>query len=225
MLIFLNSLWLGILTSISLCHFSNNIVVISYLSKVINNPRKTLLLSFVYTLGRMFFYTSLGMILSFSMNKIGITALFLQKEMNILLGIIMIIIGLIILEVIKFDIKSFSFFDKLKEKFSDFSYIGSFFLGILFASALCPVSAGLFFGNLIQNKGNTLSFLVYGLGTGLPVILTSFILVFSTNKIGKFYNNISIFQKYSTKITGFIFVIAGIFLLIDYLHCLFSNIL
>lgn len=217
MLILLNSLWLGILTSISPCSLANNIAVVSYLSKNTSNPKKSLLLGFIYTFGRMFFYTLLGMILSFSMNKIALTALFLQKEMNIALSIIMIIIGFLILEVIGFNIKSSSLYYKLKEKFSDLSYIGTFILGILFASALCPVSAGLFFGNLIQNKGNILSFLIYGLGTGLPVVLISFILLFSTNKIGNFYKSISIFQKYSTKITGFVFVAVGMFLLINHL--------
>ncbi|MDD2839784.1 MAG: aromatic aminobenezylarsenical efflux permease ArsG family transporter [Rickettsiales bacterium] len=217
MLILLNSLWLGILTSISPCHFTNNIAAISYLSKNVSNPKKALLLGAMYTFGRMFLYTTLGMILSFSMSKIGLTSLFLQKQLNIVLGIVLIVIGLIILNIIKFNIHLTPCCGINQEKYKQCSYWGSFLLGILFASAFCPVSAGLFFGNLIQNRGNLFSFLVYGFGTGLPVLTISFILVFATNKIGGFYKKIGIIEKYSTKITGIIFVGTGVCLLFNFI--------
>lgn len=212
-IIILNSLWLGILTSINPCSFGSNIAMISYLLN--NNPKKSIILSLLYTLGRIFFYTVIGLILSLMINKIGITSMFLQKQGNIFLGIILIIIGLLILDLIKFNV-FFSFFNNettanIKNKLSSGSYLGTFLLGVLFASALCPVSAGLFFGNLIQNKGNIFSLIFYGLGTGIPVFIISFILSFMTNKIASFYKKISLFEKYSTRITGLIFVCVGLY--------------
>lgn len=217
MLILLNSLWFGILTSISPCPLANNIAIISYLSKNTSNIKKSIMLSFIYTLGRMFFYTSLGMILSFSINQIGLASLFLQKQMNIVLGFVLILVGLIILDIIKFNIKTIPFCENLKERCKNCGYLGTFLLGVLFASAFCPVSAGLFFGNLIQNKGNLFAFLLYGFGTGLPVILVSLVLLLTTNKIASIYKGIGIFEKYSTKITGIIFILVGIYILFNYL--------
>lgn len=212
MLILINSLWLGILTSLNPCQLTSNFAVIGYLSKRIDKPAYTLLAGLVYTLGRMFLYSTLGMILLYSMSEIGITAIFLQTKMKIVLSIIMIFIGLILVNVININIGHFSFLEKLKDRCKNHGLFGIFLLGILFASTFCPVSAGLFFGNLIQNRGNFLSFLVYGLGTGLPILLISFLLVFSVNKVGIFYNKISIFEKYSTKFTGLVFLCSGIYL-------------
>ena len=88
-IVILNSLWLGILTSISPCSFGSNIAMISYLLN--NNPKKSIILSLLYTLGRIFFYTVIGLILSLMINKIGITSMFLQKHGNIFLGIILLL--------------------------------------------------------------------------------------------------------------------------------------
>lgn len=217
MLTLVNSLWLGILTSISPCPLANNIAAVGYLSKNVANPQRAVFLGFIYTLGRMFFYMTLGLLLSFGIEKIGITSLFLQKKMNIILGLVLVIIGLIILDVIKLKtIHGFSC-GGLVEKCRNCTYGGTFLLGALFASAFCPVSAGLFFGNLIQNRGNPLSFLAYGLGTGLPVLLASFLLAFGANKIGTFYRRVGVFERYSTRIAGIIFIATGVYLLFNYL--------
>ncbi len=218
MLILLNSLWLGILTSISPCPLANNIAMISYLSKnSTNSSKKSLLLSLSYTLGRVALYICLGIFLSFSMDKIGLTSLFLQKQMNIVLGILLILIGLIILGIINIKIGSGDFLNKMKEKYKNTSYFGVFLLGVISASAFCPVSAGLFFGNLVQNKGNLLAFLFYGFGTSIPIVLTSLLVIFAKNKIGSFYKKVGAFEKYSTKITGLIFLAIGVYLIATHL--------
>ena len=57
-IVFLSSLWLGILTSISPCPLATNIAAVSFLSKRINHPKSVLLAGIMYTLGRMVAYAS-----------------------------------------------------------------------------------------------------------------------------------------------------------------------
>ena len=78
------------------------------------------------------------------------------------------------------------------------------------------MSAGLFFGSLIplslKYESGIVLPLVYGIGTALPVIVFAFLLGFSANYVAKFYNKLQVFEKWSRKITGAIFIIAAIYL-------------
>jgi cytochrome c biogenesis protein CcdA len=99
---------------------------------------------------------------------------FLQKYMNKAFGPILIVTGLFLLDVFRFNMPSFSLLQEHQKKLAEAGIGGSFVLGLIFALVFCPISAALFFGGLIplalNNKmGITLPF-VYGVGTGLPVL-------------------------------------------------------
>ncbi|MCK5296577.1 MAG: permease [Alphaproteobacteria bacterium] len=89
----------------------------------------------------------------------------------------------------------------------------SLLIGILFAAAFCPISAALFFGNIIQNKINAVSLIGYGVGTGLPVLILSFVIAFSAKSISKTHAKLVLFEKIARKITGVLFVVAGVYTL------------
>ena len=137
--------------------------------------------------------------------------------MSYILAPVLIVVGLMILDVIKLKLPKISMNDKSQQAIEKRGFLGALLLGFIFALALCPVSAALFLGNLIQTKGNVFALIFYGLGTGLPVLLISFILAYSVNNISKVYNKITIFEKWVTKVTGGIFILAGLYLLIEIL--------
>jgi len=88
-------------------------------------------------------------------------------------------------------------------------------LGVIFALAFCPFSAVLFFGMLIplalKTRDGLLIPSVFAFGTGLPVIIFSFILVYSVSKLGKIMGKIQVFEKWSRKIVAIIFILAGLY--------------
>lgn len=212
----LSSLWFGILTSISPCPLATNIAAVSFVGKKVGKPYYVLLSGFIYTLGRTLLYTALGFSLSFSMTAIPTVSHFLQTQMVYVVGPILILVGLIMLEIIPIKLPSFSMKDSSKERLDKLGLLGAFLLGVIFAAAFCPVSAALFFGNLVQNKGNILSLLLYGIGTGLPVLGLSFILAFSVKSLGSAYNKIVLFEKYARKITAIIFIVAGVYYIVSH---------
>ena len=65
-------------------------------------------------------------------------------------------------------------------------------LGALFALSFCPVSAGLFFGGLvplaIQANSRVLLPAVYGLGTGLPVLVCAVLLSLGVQWVGRAFH-------------------------------------
>ncbi len=208
--------FIGLMTAISPCPLATNITAIAYASKKINNSKHTIIVGFLYTLGRMFTYVLIASaIVWFGLNT-QVVSLFLQKYGEKLLGPLLLIIGIIMLNIIKIKfLKSNDKLNKLKEKLAEKGFLGSFLLGVIFALAFCPFSAVLFFGMLIplalKTRDGLLIPSVFAFGTGLPVIIFSFILVYSVSKLGKIMGKIQVFEKWSRKIVAIIFILAGLY--------------
>lgn len=209
------ALWLGILTSISPCPLATNVAAISFLAKKIAHPFLVLLSGVAYTFGRMAAYAILGFIITNSILGIPEAAQFLQKYMAKALGPILIVTGLILLDVIKINFPGLSFSQKHHNKLVEAGVPGAFLLGVIFALAFCPVSAALFFGSLIplalQSKsGITLPF-IYGIGTGLPVLVFAIAIAMGVSSLSRWFNNLTKLEYYMRKATGIIFVLVGIY--------------
>jgi len=210
---------LGLLTAISPCPLATNITATAYIAKTINSKRKVLLSGLLYTSGRMFSYTSLSAIIYFGVSKFQVAKLF-QGNGEKLIGPIMIIIGLLMLDVIKLNFLSKgNLTEKLSEKFKDKGLLGSFFLGVIFALAFCPYSGALFFAMLIPMtlSGGMALPIVFSIGTGLPVMLFSFVIAYSIEKLGMYFKAIQKAEKVMRIIAGITFLITGLYYINIYL--------
>jgi len=208
--------FIGLMTAISPCPLATNITAIAYASKKIDNSKHTILVAFLYTLGRMFTYVLIASsIVWFGVNTQSI-ALFLQKYGEQLLGPLLLVIGILMLDIIKFNFLNESKkMSEAKEWLATKGYMGSFLLGVVFALAFCPFSAVLFFGMLIPLALKTGSAIlvpsVFAFATGLPVIIFSFVLVKSVSKLGQLMNKIQIFEKWTRRIVAVIFIVIGLY--------------
>lgn len=204
---------LGLLTAIAPCPLATNITATAYIAKTINSKKKVVLSGLLYTLGRIFSYTLLASIIYFGASKFKIAKLF-QGNGEKYIGFVLILLGLIMLDVLKFNfIKTGALTDKLSDKFKTKGLLGSFLLGGLFALAFCPYSGALFFGMLMPitiKSGLTIP-VIYSIGTGLPVVLFAFVIAFSIEKIGIYFNVISKFEKIMRIIAGIVFILTGLF--------------
>lgn len=206
---------LGLLTAIAPCPLATNITATAYIAKTVTDRKRVLLSGFLYTLGRMFTYTSIGAIIYFGASKFEIAKV-LQGNGEKYIGFIMIIIGLIMLDVIKLNfIKGVNISDRLSEKFKSQGLLGSFLLGALFALAFCPYSGALFFAMLIPmtlsaDAGLVLP-AVYSVGTGLPVMLFAFVIAFSMEKLGIYFKAITKIEKVMRIVAGVVFILTGLY--------------
>ena len=53
--------------------------------------------------------------------------------------------------------------------------------------------------------------IIFAFGTGLPVILFTYLLAFASNNISVFYTKISKIEKWIRAVAGFVFVLTGIY--------------
>jgi len=92
---------------------------------------------------------------------------------------------------------------------------------MVFALSFCPVSAGLFFGALLPlataARSPVVLPLVYGLGTGLPVLAFALLLALGARGVGRLFRALSGFDRIAGRVTGAVFVLAGLYLSMTHL--------
>jgi cytochrome c biogenesis protein CcdA len=221
MLVGLSALWLGILTSISPCPLATNIAAISYIGRSVESPRLVLLNGLLYTLGRTITYLALGVLLVFSLLSAPYVSNALQTHMNQILGPILILVGMFLLELIRFNVGGAGLKSSIAGRADRMGSLGAGLLGMGFALSFCPVSAALFFGSLIplalkHNSPVTLPAL-YGIGTAVPVVLFAALVALSARSVGKVFDRIGHIERWARRITGVVFVAVGVYLTVVYI--------
>jgi cytochrome c biogenesis protein CcdA len=96
---------------------------------------------------------------------------------------------------------------------------------MLFALAFCPVSAALFFGGLIpiaiKAKSGFALPLIYGIGTGLPVLLFAVLVSAGIGYISSVYSRVTQLEFYTKRVTGVILILVGIYYVLSYIFGIF----
>ena len=216
-----SAFWLGILTSISTCPLATNIAAISYIGRRMGNSRQVFLTGLLYTLGRTLAYLGLAFVLVASVLSVPQISLFLQKYMHLVLGPILIIVGMFLLQLLQFNMGGGGMSEGLQKRVDAMGIWGALLLGVVFALTFCPTSAALYFGSLIPlslkvNSSIALPVL-YGIGTALPVMVFAVLLALSAKSVGKAYNILAKLEWWARIITGWIFVLLGIYFSLKYI--------
>jgi cytochrome c-type biogenesis protein len=216
-----SAVWLGILTSVSPCPLATNIAAVSFISRRITQRNTVFLSGILYTLGRSLTYIVLGVLTVKTLVDVPILSDFLQRYVNKILGIFLILVGMVLLDLLRIPLPIPSVSENVAKKLAEKGTFGSLPLGILFALAFCPVSAALFFGGLIpiaiKAKSGVGLPLIYGIGTGLPVLLFAFLAAAGAGYINTLYYRITKIEFYTKKVTGIIFIIVGIYYALAYI--------
>jgi cytochrome c biogenesis protein CcdA len=219
------ALWLGILTSISPCPLATNIAAITYVSKGLGSTGRILATGVFYTAGRALTYIALAALVVSSVLSIPQLSQFLQTFMNKLLGPVLILVGMFLLGLLSFNFSTSPGAGALEDRLQRWGLLGALFLGVLFALSFCPVSAALFFGSLTPlalkwGSSATLPAL-YGIGTGLPVLVFAFLIAAGTQSVSRAFNKLMLVEKWGRTATGVVFVGVGIYFSLAYIFEVF----
>lgn len=237
----LAALYLGVLTSISPCPLATNIAAISYIGRKVEDSRLVINAGLLYTLGRCLLYAVLAVLLVNTAMSIPAVALFLQTYMYLLLGPIFLLLGMFLVGLIAFAGGGTVISQRMQKRVDAMGIWGALPLGVLFAVSFCPTSAVWFFGLLALIMGSEAGAvtteltkigivlpeaslpggsvflpLVYGIGTALPVLVVAALLAYSAQSVGKAYNVLSKVEWWARMITGWVFVLLGIWFSLRY---------
>lgn len=215
-----SAIWLGIVTSISPCPLASNIAAVSYISHRVAHKNFVFFSGILYSLGRSFTYIVLGFLIVKSMVEIPLLSDFLQRYINKILGIVLIFVGMVLLDLLRINLPSLPLSENFMRRITGKGIFGAILLGILFALAFCPLSAALFFGGLIPLSIKAESVitlpLMYGIGTGLPVLFFGTLFVFGFEYFNKLHSKVAKLEIFTKKITGIIFILIGIYYSLAY---------
>ena len=208
---------LGMLTALSPCPLATNIAAVGFISRDIENRRRIFRNGVLYTLGRIIAYTVLGVVLIGILREgasmFGVQK-FIGKYGEMIIGPALIVIGLFMLFGHRLPLPSFGFKGN-GEGLARYGGLGAFLLGVLFALAFCPTSGVFYFGMLIPMSATMeagwLLPVVFAVATALPVLVISWILAFSAQRIGVVYGRMQTVQKWLNTTVGVLFVAIGIY--------------
>lgn len=210
----LSAFMLGLMTAISPCPLATNITAIGYISKDITSQKKVFLNGLVYTLGRAFSYTAIGLLFFLGASQFEFSSFF-QTWGEKILGPLLIIIGLFMLGVLKLTIPGIGSLTEKMQNHSNSGFWGVLLLGIVFALAFCPYSGVLYFGILIPMTISSASGLylpiVFAVATGIPVIIFAWLIAFSIGSIGNLYNKMKTFEIWFRRLIAVLFIGVGIY--------------
>jgi len=219
----LSALLLGLITAISPCPMATNIAAIAYVSRRVKERRYAVINGVLYTLGRMFSYSIIGVIIIVAGIEIPGVASFLQDFGEQILGPLLIAVGVIMLIVNRIPLNlGGGRLSSIGEKVADRGMVGGFLLGALFALAFCPYSAVLFFGILIplalKSTGGVTLPAVYAIGTGLPVLVFGVLISVGVARVATWLNAVTRAEKIIRVAVSIIFIGVGIYLVVRWIQ-------
>ncbi len=210
-----SALWLGLLTSISPCPLATNIAAVSFVGARVGPPRTALAAGALYTAGRTLAYVVLGAGAVWGLMSLVEVSAFLQGPAHKALGPLLIVVGLMLLGVLRFDLGGGRLAASMQGRVERWGIWGALPLGVVFAMAFCPVSAALFFGSLlplaVSERSPLLLPAVYGLGTAVPVAVFAVLVAFGVSWLGRAFEKVGTFEKWARRVTGVVFIVVGVY--------------
>lgn len=211
--------FIGLLMTFSPCPLATNITAIAFISKKIGDSRHTLLVGSLYSLGRMAAYIGLTALIVYAGLNIQAVSFFLQEYGEKLIGPFLVVMGILMLEIVDIPpIRGHGWLQKLELYLGEKGYLGGFLLGVVFALALCPFSAVLFFGMLIPIALKTGDALlvpaVFAIATALPVIIISLVLVQGVNRVSGMMSTVQKMEKWIKRAVAAVFIVIGLYYIV-----------
>ncbi len=217
-----SALWLGILTSISPCPLATNIAAISFIGRQVSRTRQVVASGLLYVVGRTLAYVLLATVLLSGLLASDWLSRLLQQYLNVLLGPLLIVVGLVLLDMLGGGLTLNLAGSRLQARAAKGGPWWAAALGFLFALSFCPASAGLYFGALLPLAASQESRLlvptVYAVGTGIPVVVFALLIAFGGQYLGKAFDRLTQIERWVRIVTGFIFVVAGLYLSLTFVY-------
>ena len=213
-------LGIGIAAAVAPCPLTTNLAAIGYLTRHVGEQRRVAWAAAAYTLGRMAAYVGLGLLLSLGLSQAPQVSYWLQEELPNYLAPVLLIAGLVILDCIPFLSIGRKPGAATAQKLGRCGAGGGFLLGVLFALALCPPSAALFFGVALPvaaqsgSVGAWLGISIFGLGTALPVAAFALLLTCSAAKAAKAMQCLPRIQSICKYVSGGALLLLGAYMTI-----------
>lgn len=217
-------LWMGVLATVSPCPMGTNVAAVSIIAAGGGKtPQSALVTAGAYGLGRMVVFTLLGVLIMKGIATAPGATAAMQAIPSKLSGPIFIVLGVVLSGWIEIPMPKNA--AKFKKKILSGGAPGpwrTFAVGCIFSLVPCPETAALFFGGMVpvaMDQGSTILLpLLFGLGTGLPVMLLGFLLSMGINSFANSLGRIRSVEPLLRAVTCVAFVGVGMYLTLTHVY-------
>ena len=199
----------GVASFISPCILPLLPIYISYFAGDDNKKSKAVLNSIAFVIG----FSAVFIALALIANKAGTIITPYIKNIKIIFGIMIIIMGLNYIDLIKLDI--FNKFKKFNFDARNLNFIKALIFGMLFSISMTPC-VGTFLSSallLIASKDSMIEglilMIVYCIGMGIPFVISSILI----DKLKNVFSFIKKNYRYVKIFSGIILIVMGIYLI------------
>ena len=217
------ALLLGLLTILDPCTLFTSITAISYIDRELANKRKVLLNGGMFVLGKLVTYVLLSVPFIMGAQTDAIQHM-LEHYGEPILGVFMLVCGAVLLYSGHHHHNHDHGVSRwLQSVDNESSWLWSFMLGIFFAIAFCPHRLVYFITMIditvsLPMSWNWVLPVVFGLGTGLPIMLIAWLVSYSAVSIANLTNKLHTFEKWFRYICAVLFLALGVYMCIHTFH-------
>ena len=126
-----------------------NLAAVSYLGRRAGSPGSALLAALLYAAGQMIAYVVLALLVLDGIASAWRLSAFLQQHVNQILGPVWILTAMVLLDLIHFRLPGLTVGPKWQSRINAWGAWSALPLGIVLALGFCPVSATIFFVDLL----------------------------------------------------------------------------
>ncbi len=192
----------GLAAALSPCPLATNMAAVGYMARQVGNGRAALCCALLYALGRMVAYVLLGVVLHGGLVSMPALSYWLQEQLPLFMGPLLLLTGLVLLNALPLPawLHSATPNRRTADALLHGGAWGALPLGALFALALCPPSAALFFGVALPLAAQAatpvwVGISCFGLGTALPVMAAGMLLTASAGYAARMLHCLPALQR------------------------------
>ncbi len=217
MIAILSALLLGFLMILDPCTLFTSIAAIGYIDREMQNRRRVLITGLMFVLGKLVTYVLLAVPFIMEAQTETIHHL-LEHWGEPMLCIFIFVCGVLLLVVGHHHHNHDHGMSKWLQTVDDkSSWLWAFMLGIFFAIAFCPHRLVYFFTMVdtaitLDAPMNWILPVVFGLGTGLPIIIIAWLISYSAISTQKLTEKLGRFEKWFRYVCAVLFIGYGIYL-------------
>ncbi|MGA2259086.1 MAG: aromatic aminobenezylarsenical efflux permease ArsG family transporter [Thermoguttaceae bacterium] len=206
---------LGLWTAVQPCPMTANLAAVSYLGRRAGSSGSALFASLLYAAGQMIAYVSLALAVLEGIASAWRLSEWLQQHVNQVLGPIWILTAMVLLDLLRFRLPGVRVGPKWQSKIDAWGAWSALPLGVVLALGFCPVSATIFFVDLLTiavgGGSRVLYPALYALGAALPVLAIAILLGAGSRWLGSAQNRTQQVQRWLNWAAGGALLAVGIY--------------
>ena len=218
----LTSIALGALGSLGPCTMATNVAAVGFITRNVSagDQHSVWRSGIAYAAGRACVFAAVGSILAAGLLQAAALSEVMQHWGGLLLGPVCILTGMALLDMLPIHGFGGGFIERFQNKADPDKHLHAFLLGVVFALAICPVCAALFFGSLlplaVSHHAEIAYPLAFGMGSAIPVIMISALGAKAANRLTRSTGAFALTERKLRTIVAILFLVAGIFLTFEH---------